>query len=118
MASASDVAGLVAGSYIDRLEIRTKASPPVVWTGAEITDSIMGRSATSEPQQDSAVLSWLQPTVILDSSVFGKTTWAPYGVADPEAYRRTQRDTLFLLFGGAAALFGLGYYLGKRRRKA
>lgn len=115
--SAADVATALAASYIDRIEIRTTASPPVIWTGDEIRASIAGNKTGAQAEEDSAVLSFLRPTIILDSETWGKTVWAPYGVASPEAWRQTQRNTYFLLFGAAAGLFGLGYYLGKRRRK-
>lgn len=115
--SAADVASSLAASYVDRVEIRTTASPPVIWTGDEIRASLDGKQTGVQAEEDSAVLSFLRPTIILDSATWGKTVWAPYGVAPPDAWRRTQVNTYFLLFGAAAGLFGLGYYLGKRRRK-
>jgi hypothetical protein len=114
----SDLGAAVAGAYIDRIELRTNASEPVVWTGAEIQQSIRGpaQGEAAVEQQPSAVLSFLKPTLLMKSETFGDLVWAPYGVADTETWRRTQRDAVLLMLGGAAAIFGLGYWLGKRRK--
>ena len=114
----SDLTAAVAGAYIDRIELRTSASEPVIWTGEEIQRSLRepSRDQPGAEQQRSRVLSFLKPTVIMESKVLGDLVWAPYGVSDTESWRRNQRDAMILLFGGAAAIFGLGYWLGKRRK--
>lgn len=87
---------LLAATLAKTVEIRTNYSPPIVLDVGE----------TLAPGTSPAMEA-LQPTVILDGGSLGRQVIAPYGVADDSGG--------FKLAAGAAAIFFLGFFIGKRK---
>lgn len=95
----SSIGAALAQSLAKTVEIRTNASPPIV---LDVGTMI----APGEPGSSTA-MSLLQPTVILDGGSLGRQVVAPYGAAGTSGGGT--------LLGGLGLVFGLGYFLGKRR---
>lgn len=87
---------LLAQSLAKTVEIRTNYSPPIILDVGE----------TLAPGTSPAMEA-LQPTVIIDGGSLGRQVVAPYGVADDSGG--------FKLAAAGAAIFFMGYFIGKRK---
>lgn len=88
--------GVLAGLY-DTIEVRSNAAPPIKISVADLGG---GPSPVSQA---------LQPTIIFTGAA-GRYAIAPYGEAG-------EYTGWFSSVGGAFALVGLGFLLGKLRRR-
>ena len=97
---------------INKIEIRSAVSPPVVFTGAELDRMLK----STDKSESSSILNITKPAIIVSSPYFSYTV-APGGIPGPDEYKWFR----FKLFLGSIALvggiFALGYAAGSKNRK-
>ena len=119
-AAAAVLRGDFVGSTVDSVTVYSQYTKPVTYDAANIKRAESPGGAADDGQPKS-VNPWgllFKPTVVIRSPLRSNPyVFAPYGVADPEAYKRKQ----FALVWGPLTVLGLfgaaGYFLGRASKR-
>ena len=103
-------------TLLSKVSILSEYSEPVILTAADLKRSGGGQS---DPNSSARWLgSRLKPTIIAESPILSNPLIvAPYGRADPEAWKKNQSMLKWKLFGVAALLFGGAFLLGRASKR-
>ena len=101
-------------SIFKKVAIYSKASPPMVYTGDDIQKMIDAPATKGPPN---AFLTWMQPTVKIESPIIGNKTLAPYGEAKPEDWNKTKTGLLLMGVGFVGLIFYGGMRFERRRAR-
>jgi hypothetical protein len=126
-------------SSISRVAVYSKASPPFVYTGADIQKMANGLRVQARPVQvrvgagntttieevpaqaakKPTFLEWAKPTLRIESPVFGNKTLAPYGEASPADWDKTKLKLKLMVVGvlGVAFVGGMAFEHWRAKRR-
>ena len=91
----------------------------VVLKSQDVIDLIEGtqRPETEASRKAKEALAVAKPSLVVNSPVYGPKVWAPYGIATAAEADFWRKKLKFWVFGGAAALFAIGFTLGRISKK-
>ena len=110
-AVSSLMAGDFLGAVVKNVTVYSEYTAPTVYQPPAVRTSNQPGGETTKPKGGSTWGSLFKPTIVIDSPLSPEPyVFAPYGVADPEAYRRKQFALVWgpitvLALVGAAAFF-------------
>lgn len=103
--------------WVRSLSILSTVAPPINLTGDELDIAIQTDTPISEAE--SRFWSRVKPTVIVDTPFSDvPVILAPYGRATADEWKSAGWRWGLSVAGVAAVLFGAGYLVGRRARKA
>lgn len=108
---------LLAGTLstaIERVEIRSAWSKPVVYSSADISSLILDPPPPKQPGQKS-ILERVQPALLVNFKGGGQKVVAPFGDPGPDQWKTNTAIGIAAILGFWALLVGGGYYLGYQR---
>ncbi len=98
---------------INKVEIRSGVSPPVVFTGQELDQML---KASKEKSETPLFLSITKPAIIVSSPYFAYSV-APAGMPGPEDYKMFRLKLFLGTIAVVGGLFAIGYAAGVRKTK-
>lgn len=110
------LASTLMGQLFTDIRFRSEFSDEkVLLTGQELLDILSGKPEPKGQQTGLAkqALQLAKPTLVINSAMFGKKVWAPYGEADAKAPAMWRGKMKFWAFLGVAGLMGIGFGLGR-----
>jgi hypothetical protein len=121
-AAAAVLRGDFIGSTIDRVTVYSQYTKPVVYDATALRKSDAGGGAgTGQPESAPTVNPWgalFKPTVVVESPLRRTPyVFAPYGVADPNAYKQRQTLLVWGPIGVAALIAGSFFFLGRATKR-
>jgi hypothetical protein len=107
------------GAVVDKVTVYSEYTAPTTYSPQAVQGGNTPGGATTQSQGVSPWGLLFKPTIVIDSPLSPQPyIFAPYGVADPEAYKSKQ----FALVWGPLAVLGLvggaAYFLGRASGKA
>lgn len=95
----------------DNVEIRTTIAAPVRYSADDLWNEVRA------PPDPNGVSAFLKPTFEINSALFGKRVFAPYGAAGPREWESFQNKMWLYGLLGVSGLVGLGIFLGYNAAK-
>lgn len=105
---------------ITDVRLRTNiADESVLLSSQDVLDLILGikRPPSVAALKAEALIKFVKPTLVVNSPMYGRRVWAPYGEADPKTLEFVQKQLKFYVIGGLALLFLSGFTLGRLSKK-
>jgi hypothetical protein len=119
-AAAAVLRGDFIGSTIDRVTVYSQYTKPVVYDAAALRKS-NAPSGESQPSSGPTVNPWgalFRPTMVVESPLRRTPyVFAPYGIADPNAYKQRQTLLVWGPIGVAALIAGSFFFLGRASKR-
>ena len=121
-AAAAVLRGDFVGSTVDSITVYSQYTKPVTYNAANIKKAeTAGKTGDIASGQPKSVNPWgvlFKPTVVVRSPLRSTPyVFAPYGVADPDAYKQRQALLVWGPIGVAALIAGSFFFLGRASKR-